>query len=76
MTSWPCFAKAEDRFQGSARQAYLAERQKRRDEAQAEDRAVRPLAPPEECCSEEDRVAAYSTKRSTNFLSVRIPPAF
>ena len=27
---------------------------KRRDEAQAEDRAVRPLAPPEECCSEED----------------------
>ncbi len=43
-----------DRFAGSARQAYLAERQKRRDEAQAEDRAVRPLAPPEECCSEED----------------------
>lgn len=43
-----------DRFQGSGRQAYLAERQKRRDEAQAEDRAVRPLAPPEECCSEED----------------------
>src|SRR5438477_12188477 len=43
-----------DRFPGAGRQAYLAERQKRRDEAQAEDRAVRPLAPPEECCSEED----------------------
>ena len=37
-----------------SRQAYLAARQKRREEAQAEDRAVRPLAPPEECCSEED----------------------
>jgi ATP-dependent helicase YprA (DUF1998 family) len=43
-----------DRFPGSGRAAYLAERKKRRDEAQAEDRAVRPLAPPEECCSEED----------------------
>ncbi len=43
-----------DRFDGSGRQAYLAARQKRRDEAQAEDRAVRLLAPPEECCSEED----------------------
>src|SRR5712691_2030170 len=43
-----------DRFPGSGRQAYLAERHKRREEAQAEDRAVRPLAPPEECCSEED----------------------
>src|SRR5262249_26106846 len=43
-----------DRFPGSGRAAYLAERKKRREEAQAEDRAVRPLAPPEECCSEED----------------------
>src|SRR5215212_2167167 len=43
-----------DSFPGSGRPAYLAERKKRRDEAQAEDRAVRPLAPPEECCSEED----------------------
>jgi ATP-dependent helicase YprA (DUF1998 family) len=40
-----------DRFEGSSRQAYLAERRKRREVAQAEDRAVRPLAPPEECCS-------------------------
>ena len=43
-----------DRFEGSGRQAYLAARQQRREEAQAEDRAVRPLAPPEECRSEED----------------------
>lgn len=43
-----------ERFEGSGRQAYLAERKKRREEAQAEDRAVRPIAPPEECCSEKD----------------------
>lgn len=43
-----------ERFDGSGRQAYLAARQQRRDEAQAEDRAVKLLAPPEECCSEED----------------------
>src|SRR6266508_104764 len=43
-----------DRFDGSGRAAYLEARRKRRDEAQAEDRAVRLLAPPEECCSEED----------------------
>ena len=43
-----------ERFQGSGRQAYLAAHQQRREEAQAEDRAVRLLAPPEECCSEED----------------------
>lgn len=41
-----------DRFESSSRDAYLAERRKRRQEAQAEDRAVHPLAPPEECCSE------------------------
>src|SRR5438874_2369421 len=38
-----------ERFAGSSRPAYLADRQKRREEAQAEDRAVRPLAPVEEC---------------------------
>ena len=43
-----------DRFQGSSRQAFLDARRKRHEEAQAEDRAVRLLAPPEECCSEED----------------------
>src|SRR6516165_4436012 len=43
-----------DRFPGSGRAAYLAERKKRRDDAAREDRAVHPLAPPEECCSEEE----------------------
>jgi len=43
-----------ERFTGSSRQAYLAERKRRRDEAAKEDRAVQPLAPPEECCSEQD----------------------
>ncbi|MCY2926090.1 MAG: hypothetical protein NT031_11730, partial [Planctomycetota bacterium] len=43
-----------ERFAGSSREAYLAERQKRKEVAQAEDRAVRLVAPPEECCSEED----------------------
>src|SRR5262249_1961439 len=43
-----------DRFDGTGRAAYLEARRKRRAEAQAEDRAVRPLAPPEEGCSEED----------------------
>jgi len=43
-----------NRFNGSSRAAFLAERQKRRDEAAKEDRAVQPLAPPEECCSEDD----------------------
>src|SRR3954465_8393430 len=37
-----------DRFACSSRQAFLAARRKRREEAQAEDRAVRPLAPLEE----------------------------
>ena len=43
-----------ERFSGSSRQAYLAERKKRRDDAAKEDRAVQPLSPPEECCSEDD----------------------
>jgi ATP-dependent helicase YprA (DUF1998 family) len=43
-----------DKFVGTGRAAYLEARRKRREEAQAEDRAVRPLAPSEECCSEED----------------------
>ncbi len=43
-----------ERFGSSSRQAFLAERKKRREEAAKEDRAVRPLAPMEECCSEED----------------------
>ncbi|HAV32787.1 MAG TPA: hypothetical protein DCX79_12355 [Planctomycetaceae bacterium] len=43
-----------ERFAGSSRQAYLTERKRRRDEAARDDRAVQPLAPPEECCSEEE----------------------
>ena len=46
--------KVIERFAGSSRQAYLDARRKRTAEAQAEDRAVQPLAPQEECCSEED----------------------
>jgi ATP-dependent helicase YprA (DUF1998 family) len=41
-----------ERFRGSSRQAFLAERKMRREEAAKEDRAVHPLAPAEECCSE------------------------
>ncbi|MCA9135396.1 MAG: DEAD/DEAH box helicase, partial [Planctomycetales bacterium] len=42
-----------ERFDGSSREAYLSAREQRLVEAQQDDRAVRPLAPPEECCSEE-----------------------
>ncbi len=42
-----------DRFAGSSRDAYLSARHQRLEDAQREDRAVRPLAPTEECCSEE-----------------------
>ena len=43
-----------EKFDGTSRAAYLEARRKRKEEAQAEDRAVRLLAPPEECCSEAD----------------------
>src|SRR5215212_4093860 len=67
-----------DSFPGSGRPAYLAERKKRREEAQAEDRAVRPLAPPEECCSEEDIRTRKPRILLTNFrqlevLTTRLP---
>jgi len=42
-----------ERFESSSREAYLSVRKQRLKEAQREDRAVRPLAPMEECCSEE-----------------------
>ena len=61
-----------DRFPGSGRAAYLAARQQRRDEAQAEDRAVRPLAPPEECCSEEDIRKRKPRILLTNFRQLEI----
>jgi len=63
---------AIDRFPGSGRDAYLDARQERRDEAQAEDRAVRLLAPPEECCSEEDIRQRKPRILLTNFRQLEI----
>ncbi len=67
-----------DRFDGSSRQAYLEARRKRREEAQVEDRAVQPLAPMEECCSETDIQARKPRILLTNFrqlevLTTRLP---
>ncbi len=67
-----------ERFKGSSRPAYLDARQQRRKEAQAEDRAIRLLAPPEECCSEEDIRERKPRILLTNFrqlevLSTRLP---
>jgi hypothetical protein len=67
-----------ERFKGSSRPAYLEARRQRRQEAQAEDRAVRPLAPPEECCSEADIRERKPRILLTNFrqlavLSTRLP---
>jgi hypothetical protein len=61
-----------ERFAGSSRQAYLAARKQRREEAQAEDRAVRPLAPPEECCSEEDIRSRKPRILITNYRQLEI----
>jgi len=60
-----------DRFGASSREAFLAERQKRRREAQAEDRAVQPLAPPEECCSEQDIRLRKPRILITNYRSLK-----
>lgn len=67
-----------ERFEGSSRQAYLEARRRRREEAQAEDRAVRPLAPQEECCSEEDIERRQPRILVTNYrqlevLTTRLP---
>lgn len=67
-----------ERFQGSSRAAYLEARRLRREEAQAEDRAVRPMAPHEECCSEEDIRERKPRILLTNYrqlevLSTRLP---
>jgi ATP-dependent helicase YprA (DUF1998 family) len=67
-----------ERFAGSSRPAYLEARRQRREEAQAEDRAVRPLAPPEECCSEEDIRTRKPRILLTNYrqlevLTTRLP---
>ncbi len=61
-----------ERFAGSSRQAYLAARKQRREEAQAEDRAVRPLAPPEECCSEDDIRTRKPRILLTNYRQLEI----
>lgn len=61
-----------DRFPGSSREGYLDARTKRREEAQAEDRAVKLLAPPEECCSEEDIRARKPRILVTNYRQLEI----
>jgi ATP-dependent helicase YprA (DUF1998 family) len=61
-----------ERFNGSSRQAYLAARKQRREEAQVEDRAVRLLAPPEECCSEEDIQTRKPRILLTNYRQLEI----
>lgn len=67
-----------ERFAGSSRQAFLEARRKRKEEAQAEDRAVRPLAPQEECCSEDDIEMRKPRILLTNYrqlevLTTRLP---
>jgi hypothetical protein len=62
-----------ERFESSSRQAFLEARRKRREEAQAEDRAtVRPLAPQEECCSEEDIQTRLPRILLTNFRQLEV----
>ena len=63
---------AVERFLGSSRQAYLEERKKRRVEAAREDRAVRPLAPREECCSEEDIRSRQPRILLTNYRQLEV----
>ncbi len=61
-----------ERFNGSSRQAYLAERKKRREDAAREDRAVQPLAPPEECCSEHDMRERQPRILVTNYRQLEV----
>ena len=61
-----------ERFNGSSRQAFLAERKKRREEATKEDRAVHPIAPLEECCSEEDIKKRRPRILLTNYRQLEI----
>jgi ATP-dependent helicase YprA (DUF1998 family) len=61
-----------ERFSGSSRQAFLAERKKRREDAAKEDRAVQPLAPPEECCSEDDIGARPPRILLTNYRQLEV----
>ncbi|MFH1737955.1 MAG: helicase-related protein [bacterium] len=67
-----------DLFEGTSRETYLAERQSRREKAIKEQRAVRPLAPPEECCSEKEirerkpRIL-LTNYRQLEILTTRLP---
>jgi ATP-dependent helicase YprA (DUF1998 family) len=61
-----------ERFNGSSRQAYLADRKKRKEDAAREDRAVHPLAPPEECCSEEEIGDREPRILLTNFRQLEV----
>ncbi|HLX62324.1 MAG TPA: DEAD/DEAH box helicase [Planctomycetota bacterium] len=67
-----------ERFEGSSRAAYLAERKKRKEQALVEERALRPLAPKEECCSEENLRTRKPRILITNYrqlevLATRLP---
>jgi ATP-dependent helicase YprA (DUF1998 family) len=61
-----------DRSESTSRAAYLAERRARREQAIKEERAVRPLAPPEECCSEEDIRTRQPRILLTNYRQLEI----
>ncbi len=67
-----------DRFDGSSRSTYLAERTSRIVEAIKEERSARIFAPPEECCSEEEIRERQPRILLTNYrqleiLTTRIP---
>ncbi len=63
---------AIEQFPSSSRQAYLAERKKRKDAALGENRAARPIAPLEECRSEEDIRARKPRILITNYRQLEI----
>jgi len=61
-----------ERFEGSSRQAYLEALEQRAEEARRADRAVRPLAPPEECCSEKEILQRRPRVLITNYRQLEI----
>ena len=61
-----------ERFEGSSRTAYLAAREARAREAHDRDTSLRPLAPPEECCSEEDIRARHPRILLTNYRQLEV----
>ncbi|MBU0507444.1 DEAD/DEAH box helicase [bacterium] len=67
-----------DRFEGSDRTVFLAERERRLEEARKRDRAARALAPQEECLSEEEirqrkpRIL-ITNYRQLEILTTRLP---